>query len=51
MFIVQVFVKVRENDIDSFIFASNENGDKSLYEDGIVRFDVMQDIEEPQNFL
>lgn len=51
MFIVQVHVKVKGNDVDQFIFASHENAVASLQEDGIVRFDVLQDIEDPQKFL
>ena len=51
MYIVQVYVKVKESEVKSFIIASNENAVNSLQEDGIVRFDVMQEIEEPQRFL
>ena len=51
MYIVQVYVKVKENDVNPFIFASYENAVNSLQEDGIVRFDVLQDIADPQKFL
>ena len=51
MYIVQVYVKVKENDVNQFIFASCENAVNSLQEDGIVRFDVLQNIDEPQKFL
>ncbi len=51
MYIVQVYVKVKENDVNQFIIASQENAENSLKEDGIARFDVLQDIEDPKNFL
>ena len=51
MYIVQVHVKVKEKHIDPFISATLENADNSLMEDGFIRFDVLQDIEEPQKFL
>lgn len=51
MYIVQVYVKVKENDIDAFIKITRENAENSLGEDGVIRFDVLQDIEEPQKFL
>lgn len=51
VYIVQVYVKVKENDVNQFINASRENAENSLREDGIVRFDVLQDIEDPQKFL
>ena len=51
MYIVQVYVKVKENDVDQFIFASYENAENSLKEDGVVRFDILQNIEKPQKFL
>jgi len=51
VYIVQVYVKVKENNVDLFISASYENAVNSLQEDGIIRFDVLQDIKEPQKFL
>ena len=51
MYIVQVYVKVKKNDLNPFISATHENAVNSLHEDGIVRFDVLQDIERPQKFL
>ena len=51
MYIVQVFIRVKKNDIALFISSSQENAVKSLLEDGIVRFDVLQNIEDPQDFL
>jgi len=49
--IVQVHVKVKKNDVNLFIAASQENAVNSLREDGVVRFDILQDIEDPQKFL
>jgi len=51
VYIVQVFIRVKKNDIDLFTSASQDNAVKSLLEDGIVRFDVLQNIEDPQDFL
>jgi len=51
VYIVQVFIRVKKNDIDLFTSVSQENAVKSLLEDGIVRFDVLQNIEDPQDFL
>jgi len=51
VYIVQVYVKVKDNDVNPFILATHENAVNSLKEDGIVRFDVLQDIEEPRKFL
>jgi autoinducer 2-degrading protein len=51
VYVVQVFIRVKKNDIDLFISASKENAVRSLLEDGIVRFDVLQNIEDPQDFL
>ena len=41
MYIVQVYVEVKENDVDKFIFATYENAFNSLQEYGVVRFDVL----------
>jgi (4S)-4-hydroxy-5-phosphonooxypentane-2,3-dione isomerase len=42
MFIVHVFVRVKENQIEAFKTASLENAQKSIQEPGIARFDVIQ---------
>lgn len=51
MYIVEVYVKVKEKDIDSFIKATKENAENSIHEEGIKRFDVLQEIDNPQSFL
>ena len=51
MYIVQVHIKVKEKHIEPFINATLENAGNSLLEDGIIRFDILQDIEEPFEFL
>ena len=49
MLVVQVYVKVKEKDINSFVEASKENAKDSLCEDGVIRFDVLQNNEKPNN--
>ena len=51
MYIVQVYVKVRENNISSFILETKENALKSIDEKGVLRFDVQQNIDDEQQFL
>ena len=51
MYVVQVYVNVKENDINQFILESKEDAAHSIKEVGVVRFDVLQDIENPKNFL
>jgi autoinducer 2-degrading protein len=51
MFIIQVYVKVREKNISSFILETKENASKSINEKGVLRFDVLQNIDDPQQFL
>jgi (4S)-4-hydroxy-5-phosphonooxypentane-2,3-dione isomerase len=51
MKIVQVYVKVKQKDIQLFIGETIENATKSLNESGILRFDVQQNLDEPQQFL
>jgi (4S)-4-hydroxy-5-phosphonooxypentane-2,3-dione isomerase len=51
MIVVQVYVKVKEKDISSFIEATKENAFNSLNEKGIHRFDVQQNLDDPQQFL
>ena len=42
---------VKEKDIDSFIKATKENARNSINEEGITKFDVLQEIDNPQRFL
>ncbi len=51
MVIVQVHVFVKENRIQEFIDATKENAKNSILETGIVRFDVIQQIDEPTQFI
>jgi autoinducer 2-degrading protein len=51
MFIVHVFVHVKENQIEAFRAASVENAGKSVLEKGIARFDVIQQIDDQSRFV
>ena len=51
MYIVQVHVRVKENRIQDFIDAIKENAKNSILESGIVRFDIIQQIDEPTQFI
>ena len=44
MVIVQVYVRVKENEINNFIKATLENARNSVREPGVVRFDFMQEF-------
>ncbi|MGD9363371.1 MAG: antibiotic biosynthesis monooxygenase [Desulfobacterales bacterium] len=51
MFIVHVFVYVKSDRIEDFKLASIENARSSLQEPGIVRFDVIQQRDDPSRFV
>jgi autoinducer 2-degrading protein len=51
MYIVQIHVRVKENRIQDFIEASKENAKNSILESGIVKFDIIQQLEEPTKFI
>jgi len=51
MVIVQVYVRVKENYLDDFIQATINNAKNSIQEPGVVRFDFMQEVEDPASFL
>jgi len=51
MFIVHVFVHVKENRVEAFIRATEENARHSLQEPGIARFDVVQQQDDPTRFV
>ena len=51
MYIVQVFVDVKPECVDDFIAETKINAAASLQEEGIVRFDVLRLIGEPNKFL
>ena len=51
MIIVHVFVHVRSDAVDAFAAATLENALNSVMEPGIVRFDVVQQHDDPTRFL
>lgn len=51
MFIVHVFVHVKEDRVEDFKQATLENARNSIYEPGIARFDVVQQQEDPTRFI
>jgi len=51
MLIIHVHVHVRSNDVSAFITASRENARHSIEEPGVVRFDVLQQEDDPTRFL
>lgn len=51
MYIVHVFVHVKEESIDAFKEVTVENARNSILEPGIARFDVIQQQEEPTRFV
>lgn len=51
MLIVHVAVHVHASDVDAFIAASAANARASIREPGIVRFDLVQQLDDPTRFL
>jgi quinol monooxygenase YgiN len=51
MLIVHVHVRVKPECIDAFQEASIENARQSIQEPGIVRFDVIQQSDDPTRFV
>ena len=51
MLIVHVHVHVKEDSVDAFRRASEENARASIEEPGIARFDLLQHTEDPTRFL
>ncbi len=51
MFVIHVQVHVKPPFIDAFKKACIENAKDSLKEEGIVRFDIVQEQEDPTRFL
>jgi (4S)-4-hydroxy-5-phosphonooxypentane-2,3-dione isomerase len=51
MFIVHVFVHVKENLVDDFRKAAIENACNSLLESGVTRFDVVQQQDDSTRFV
>ena len=51
MYIVHVFVHVKENLVEEFRSATVENARNSLQEPGVARFDVVQQQDDPTQFV
>jgi len=51
MLIVHVFVHVKPESLDAFTAATSENARNSIREPGVVRFDVIQQEDEPTRFV
>ena len=51
MFIVHVFVHVKNDQIEAFKVATIENARSSLEEPGIARFDVVRQRDDPTRFV
>lgn len=51
MFIVHVFVTVKPDRVEDFKSATIENARNSILEPGIVRFDVLQQQQDPTRFV
>ena len=51
MIIVHVFVHVHPHRVDAFTAATLENARNSVQEPGIIRFDVVQQDDDPTRFL
>ena len=51
MLIVHVYVHVHPHRVDAFIAATLENARNSVQEPGVVRFDIVQQDEDPTRFL
>lgn len=51
MFIVHVFVHVKEDQVEAFKKASLANASESVKEPGIARFDVIQQQDDPTRFV
>ena len=51
MFIVHVSIQVKPGDIDDFIDATLANAKSSIQEQGIIRFDFLQESDRPDHFM
>ena len=51
MLIVHVFVHVTADSVDAFAAATLENARSSIREPGVIRFDVVQQDDDPTRFL
>ena len=51
MYIVHVFVHVKEEWVEDFITETTENAKSSIQESGIARFDIIQQQDDPTRFI
>ncbi len=51
MYIVHVFVQVKEDWVEDFITETKENAKNSILESGIARFDIIQQQDDPTKFV
>ena len=51
MFVVHVFVHVQPESVEAFKDATIENARNSVQEPGIARFDVVQQLDDPNRFV
>lgn len=51
MFIVHVFVHVKDDQVEAFKKATVENAENSLKEAGVARFDVVQQQDDPTRLV
>ena len=51
MFIVHVFIHVKPECLEDFKLATLANVQESLQEDGIARFDFVEQLDEPSRFV
>jgi len=51
MYIVHVHVHIKTEQADAFRQASIENAQNSVREPGIIRFDVLQQMDDPTRFI
>jgi len=51
MYVVHVHVKVKSQSVEAFKQATIENASNSVREPGVARFDVIQQTDDPTNFI
>ena len=51
MLIIHVYVHVRQEHVEDFRKATEQNASKSIKELGVARFDLMQQTDDPTRFL
>jgi (4S)-4-hydroxy-5-phosphonooxypentane-2,3-dione isomerase len=52
MYIVHVYVHLKKDQVNAFLSATSENAMNSLKnEPGVVRFDVLQEVDNPTHFV